>query len=87
MTDDEDLHTMMVETFIDYIKWHERFEYQGSDEAGIKARVALHNLREMAFLRRREIQDEREQRKLTKKRRKNVPKLLHKADGTFAKAK
>jgi hypothetical protein len=81
----DDLHTEMVETFIEYIKWHERFEYLGSDEAGIKARIALHELRDMAFRRRREIQDKREERKLARKERKGKSKKLHKADGTFAK--
>ena len=36
-----DSHDQMIEAFQKYFKWQERFEYHGSDEAGIKARFWL----------------------------------------------
>jgi len=34
-------HDRMIAAFQEYFKWQERFEYKGSDEAGIKARYWL----------------------------------------------
>jgi hypothetical protein len=36
-----DSHDKMIEAFQNYFKWQERFEYHGSDEAGIKSRFWL----------------------------------------------
>jgi hypothetical protein len=44
-----------------------RFEYKGSDEAGIKARYWLSEIRNEASKRRIEIQDKREERKAARK--------------------
>lgn len=60
-------HDKMIEAFQQYFKWQERFEYKGSDEAGIKARYWLSEIRNEASKRRVEIQDKREQRKLARK--------------------
>ena len=62
-----DSHDRMIEAFQQYFKWQERFEYKGSDEAGIKARYWLSEIRNEASKRRVEIQEKREQRKAARK--------------------
>ena len=62
-----DSHDKMIAAFQEYFKWQDRFEYRGSDEAGIKARFWLSEIRNEASTRRKEIQDKREQRKLARK--------------------
>ena len=60
-------HDKMIAAFQEYFKWQERFEYKGSDEAGIKARYWLSEIRNEASIRRKEIQDKREIRKESRK--------------------
>jgi hypothetical protein len=60
-------HDKMIAAFQEYFKWQERFEYKGSDEAGIKARYWLSEIRNEASTRRKEIQDKREERKAARK--------------------
>jgi hypothetical protein len=62
-----DAHDQMIKAFQEYFKWQERFEYKGSDEAGIKARHFLSEIRNYASVRRQEIQDKREERKTSRK--------------------
>ncbi len=62
-----DSHDKMIEAFQQYFKWQERFEYKGSDEAGIKARYWLSQIRNEASTRRVEIQEKRDQRKAARK--------------------
>lgn len=62
-----DSHDKMIAAFQEYFKWQERFEYKGSDEAGIKARYWLSEIRNEASTRRIEIQEKREERKLARK--------------------
>ena len=62
-----DSHDKMIEAFQQYFKWQDRFEYKGSDEAGIKARYWLSEIRNEASKRRVEIQEKREQRKTARK--------------------
>ena len=68
-----DSHDRMIEAFQQYFKWQERFEYKNSDEAGIKARYWLSEIRNEASIRRVEIQEKREQRKLARKGIKGRP--------------
>jgi hypothetical protein len=58
-----DSHDRMIAAFQEYFKWQERFEYKGSDEAGIKARYWLSEIRNEASKRRVEIQEKREERR------------------------
>ena len=44
-----DSHDEMIEAFQNYFKWQDRFEYKGSDEAGIKARFWLSEIRRHAL--------------------------------------
>jgi hypothetical protein len=60
-------HDKMIHAFQEYFKWQDRFEYKGSDEAGIKARYWLSEIRNEASKRRIEIQDKREERKTARK--------------------
>jgi hypothetical protein len=62
-----DSHDKMIAAFQEYFKWQDRFEYRGSDEAGIKARFWLSEIRNEASTRRKEIQDKREERKAARK--------------------
>lgn len=66
-------HDKMIAAFQEYFKWQERFEYKGSDEAGIKARYWLSEIRNLASTRRMEIQAKRESRKLARKGMKGKP--------------
>lgn len=62
-----DSHDKMIEAFQEYFKWQTNFEYKGSDEAGIKARYWLSEIRNNASERRKEIQAKREARKAARK--------------------
>ena len=56
-------HDEIIRLMMEYCKWQDRFEHKGSDEAGVKARNALADIRELTITRRKEIQDKRLQRK------------------------
>ena len=60
-------HDKMIAAFQEYFKWQDRFEYKGSDEAGIKARYWLSEIRNEASKRRVEIQAKRDERKQARK--------------------
>ena len=62
-----DAHDRMIRAFQEYFKWADRFEYRGSDEAGIKARYWLSEIRNEASTLRTEIQAKRETRKQARK--------------------
>ena len=56
-------HDKMIEAFQEYFKWQDRFEWRGSEEAGIKARYWLSEIRNFASQRRKEIQAKRDERR------------------------
>jgi len=56
-------HDQMIAAFQEYFKWQDRFHYRQSDEAGIKARNALSEIRDLASTRRKEIQALRKERR------------------------
>lgn len=62
MNNNIDTTEKLIRAFQEYFKWNDRFEYKNSDEAGIKARNALHEIRKLALKRRQEIQDNRRTR-------------------------
>jgi hypothetical protein len=68
----------MIQAFQEYFKWQDRFEYKNSDEAGIKARNALSEIRDQASIRRVEIQEKREIRKQARKGMVGRPPKIHK---------
>jgi len=75
-----DSHDEMIEAFQNYFKWQERFEYKGSDEAGIKARFWLSEIRRHASTRRLEIQNKRQERKESRKGMVGRPSKVSKTD-------
>jgi len=62
-----DSHDRMIAAFQEYFKWQDRFEYRESDEAGIKARYWLSEIRNEASKRRVEIQEKRQNRRKSRK--------------------
>lgn len=76
-----DSHDEMIEAFQNYFKWQDRFEYKGSDEAGIKARFWLSEIRRHASTRRNEIQNKRQERKEARKGKVGRPSKVSKSDG------
>ena len=60
-------HDKMIAAFQEYFKWQDRFEYKGSNEAGIKARYWLSEIRNEASKRRVEIQEKRKARRESRK--------------------
>jgi hypothetical protein len=76
-----DSHDKMIEAFQSYFKWQERFEYKGSDEAGIKSRFWLSEIRKFASVRRLEIQNKREERKAARKGKVGRPSKVSNRDG------
>ncbi len=71
-------HDRMIKAFQEYFKWQERFEYKKSDEAGIKARYWLSEIRNEASIRRVEIQEKRQERKQARKGIKGTPPKITK---------
>ena len=71
-----DSHDRMIAAFQEYFKWQDRFEYKGSDEAGIKARYWLSEIRNEASKRRVEIQAKRDERKQARKGKVGRPPKL-----------
>jgi hypothetical protein len=69
-------HDKMIAAFQEYFKWQDRFEYKGSDEAGIKARYWLSEIRNEASKRRVEIQAKRDERKQARKGKLGRPPKL-----------
>ena len=68
-----DSHDRMIQAFQEYFKWQERFEYKNSDEACIKARFWLSEIRNEASIRRKEIQNKREQKRIARNGRVGRP--------------
>ena len=66
----------MIHAFQEYFKWQTRFEYTGVDEAGIKARYWLSEIRNEASIRRVEIQEKREQRRIARNGKNGRPRKL-----------
>jgi uncharacterized protein YggL (DUF469 family) len=77
-----DSHDKMIEAFQNYFKWQDRFEYHGSDEAGIKARFWLSEIRNFASTRRTEIQEKRQERKASRKGKVGRPSKVTNTDDT-----
>lgn len=71
-------HDKMIRAFQEYFKWQDRFEYLGSDAAGIKARYWLSEIRNEASTRRVEIQNKRDAIKAARKGKPGRPKKVTK---------
>jgi hypothetical protein len=68
-----DSHDKMIEAFQNYFKWQDRFEHRFSDVAGLKARFWLSEIRRHASMRRKEIQEKRNQHRKTRNGRLGRP--------------
>lgn len=77
-----DSHDRMIAAFQNYFKWQDRFEYENSDEAGMKARVWLSTIRREASIRRVEIQEKRHYRRQFRKGKVGRPPKISKYDGS-----
>jgi len=73
-------HDKLIRAFQEYFKWQDKFEYSGSDAAGIKARYWLSEIRNFASLRRNEVQAKRQDRKAARKGVIGRPKKVSNAD-------
>jgi hypothetical protein len=73
MTDDKNTHDLLIEAMMEYCKYQDRFERKGSDEAGVKARVALNDIRKLCIQRRDEIQKKRQARRKLRNTKKGRP--------------
>jgi hypothetical protein len=73
-----DSHDRMIHAFQEYFKWQDRFEYQGSGEAGIKARYWLSEIRNEASTRRKEIQEKRKAQQKARNGKVGRPRKLTK---------
>ena len=71
-----DTHDYLIRAVQEYCKWQDRFEYEGSDAAGIKARHWLSEARRFASIRRVEIQGNRKERNKTRIKKIGRPKKI-----------
>jgi hypothetical protein len=74
-----DTHDKMIEAFQEYFKWQDHFEWNGSEQSGIKARFWLSEIRRQAHIRRKEIQDKRNERRKARNGRNGRPPKIHNA--------
>jgi len=65
-------HELLVQAVMDYYNAQERFEVKGFDETGRKARVILSDIRRLATIRRKEIQEKRKKIKAQKRENQNL---------------
>lgn len=71
-----DAHDRMIHAFQEYFKWQTQFEYSGGEEAGIKARYWLSEIRNEASIRRVEIQKKRDERRIARNGKPGRPRKL-----------
>ena len=71
-------HDEMIAAFQEYFKWQTKFEYNGSNLAGTKARKALSDIRNACSARRVEILDKQKARKQARKGMVGRPKKITK---------
>jgi hypothetical protein len=76
--EEEDTHEKFIRACQEYLKWQFRFEHKGSDEAGIKARNALLEVKKLSMTRREEIQNKRQERKKLRNGKNGRPKNITK---------
>jgi uncharacterized protein YggL (DUF469 family) len=81
MNDELDSHDKLIKAFQEYFKWQNRFEHKGSDQAGVKARNALLEIKKLSMARRQEIHDKRIERRKLRNKQEGRPKNITK--GTY----
>jgi hypothetical protein len=70
-------HDKLFEAFQEYCKAQNKFEWDNVDEAGLKARYWLSEIRKFAKLRRQEIMDKRAKLKKLRNGRNGRPPKIH----------
>ena len=78
MTSKTNTHERFITACQEYLKWQGRFEQAGSDEAGIKARQALLEIKKLCMLRRKEIHESKIERKKLRKGKNGRPQTITK---------
>jgi hypothetical protein len=73
VSEEKDTHDLLIESMMEYCKYQDRFENKGGDEAGVKARVALNNIKKLCIQRRDEIQNKRIERRKLRNTKKGRP--------------
>jgi hypothetical protein len=76
-----DTHDKLIAAFQNYCHWQDRFEFGGSDSAGVKARSFLSEIRDLAKQRRAEIAARKELRREIRSGLNGRPKNIIKGDG------
>lgn len=71
-------HDKLFEAFQEYCKAQNKFEWDSTDEAGLKARYWLSEIRRLARNRRKEIMDKRDELKKLRNGRNGRPPKIHK---------
>lgn len=76
-----DAHDKLIIAFQNYCHWQDRFEFGGSDIAGMKARNFLSEIRRLVKARRDEISAKKKLRRELRSGRNGRPKNIIKEDG------
>lgn len=76
-------HDKLIRAILDYCKYQDKFEYKGGDEAGVRARVLLNDIRRLTINRRKEIQEKREHRRKLRNGREGRPRKVISSDDTY----
>jgi hypothetical protein len=69
MSEEKDTHDLIVESMLEYIKWHEKYEHCFSKDSSVKARNALQRIKDLCHERRQQILDDREEKRRIRKDR------------------
>jgi uncharacterized protein YggL (DUF469 family) len=78
-----DVHDELVRAMLEYCSYQDKFEFKGGDEAGVRARVLLGEIRRLAKIRREEIQAKREHRRKLRNGREGRPRKVISTDETY----
>lgn len=76
-------HDKLIRAMLDYCTSQDKFEFKGGDDAGVRARVALGEIKKLAISRREEIQAKRAHRRKLRNGREGRPKKLISSDETY----
>jgi uncharacterized protein YggL (DUF469 family) len=78
-----DTHDELVRAVLEYCKNQDKFEFKGGDEAGVKARVLLGEIRRLAKIRREEIQNKKQHRRQLRNGQGGRPRKVIRSDETY----
>lgn len=78
-----DTHDKLIRAILEYCSYQDKFEFKGGDEAGVRARVLLNDIRRLTIIRRKEIQAKREHRRKLRNGREGRPRKVISNDDTY----